>query len=117
MNPAIITLKLTTQILALVTILVAGCATRAPTKFELDRRAGLIPEADGQKKIAEARDVRSLATSTKDPAMPHRTSPRVEKIWVYDQELGPNTWMQGTFIFLEVEPGRWSTEGRAEVSP
>lgn len=117
MNPANRTLQVTHKVLAFITVLMTGCATRAPTKFELDRRAGLVPEADGQRTVVEAQDLRPLPTSAKVPAMPYRTSPRVEKIWVYDQELGPNAWMQGTYVFLEVEPGRWSTVGKAEVAP
>ena len=117
MNPATKTLQVKHKFLAFIAVLMAGCATRAPTKFELDRRAGLVPEEEGQKKIAEARDVRPIATAAKVLAMPHRTSPRVEKIWVYDHELSPTVWIQGTYVFLEVEPGRWSTPEKAEVIP
>lgn len=94
-----------------------GCATRAPTKFELDRRAGLMPESEASQKALESPLLTALATVKKIPHSPHRVGPRIEKIWVYDQELGSSAWMQGTFVFLEVEPGRWATEEPGEVAP
>ena len=84
-----------------------GCATRAPTKFELDRRAGLVPEAENVTNVKEAHNLRAQPSTNKVPGSPHRIGPRIEKIWVYDQELTPSAWMQGTYVFLEVEPGQW----------
>lgn len=96
-------------------LLGAGCATRAPTKFELDRRAGLVPEIESQRKIKDAQEVRALPPTSKGAQSPRRIEPRIEKIWVYDQELTSRAWMQGTYVFLEVEPSRWSTEENDEV--
>jgi hypothetical protein len=99
-------------------LILTGCATRAPSDYELDRRAGLVPSVDVEKKIA-ATDLRSLPKNSKDPKHPMRRAPRLEKVWVYDQELEGGFWMQGTFVYLEVAPGEWLLEPgmSTEVTP
>lgn len=102
---------------SLAPLFLSGCVTRAPTKFELDRRAGLVPEVEAEKKAREAQGVRTLPAISKGAQSPRRVEPRIEKIWVYDQELSAHAWMQGTYVFLEVEPSRWSMEEKSEVVP
>lgn len=85
-----------------------GCATRAPSDYELDRRAGLTPSDESE---APQMDLTLLPHHQKDPKLPFRTPPRLEKIWVYDQELEGGSWLQGTFVYLEVSPGGWSLHG------
>ncbi len=95
-----------------------SCATRAPSTFELDKKAGLTPtldiegaktEAKELKKTEDKKDERSKEKSKEKekPEQPWRTRPRVEKIWVYGQELSPSVYLQGTHVFLEVNPGEW----------
>ena len=92
---------------ALLLYVTAGCATRAPSDYELDRRAGLLPTAEVERLKREANDVRQVAGASKVVREPPRSKPRLERIWVYDQELDGGYWLQGTYVFLEVEPGRW----------
>jgi hypothetical protein len=85
-----------------------ACATRAPTQYELDRRAGLSPSEEVSS--LEETDLRKLALTQKDPKHPIRRPAQLEKVWVYDQELDGGYWMQGTFVYLEVSPGEWTME-------
>jgi hypothetical protein len=94
-----------------VTYLISSCATRAPSDYELDRRAGLVPSVDVDKGLSS--ELRPLAKNMKDPKHPHRRAPRLEKVWVYDQELDGGYWMQGTFVYMEAAPGEWLLEPEA----
>jgi hypothetical protein len=92
--------------LVVVLALGSGCLTRAPTTMELDRRAGLLADKE--------RDwVSELGTSSslpKTPRLPVRVAPLVEKVWVADLPLGNDARLQGTWLYLEVEHGRWLDE-------
>ena len=90
--------------------LTSGCATRAPTDYELDRRAGLVPTVEVERLSREADLLRHVEGSPKPALEPPRTKPRLERVWVYDQELDGGYWLQGTYLYLEVEPGRWQEE-------
>jgi hypothetical protein len=90
----------------------AGCATRAPTDYELDRRAGLVPTVEVERLRREAEDIHQVNADGKSARQPPRSQPRLERIWVYDQELDGGYWLQGTYVFLEVEPGRWLEDSR-----
>ena len=84
----------------------AGCLVRAPTTFELDRRAGLLADArtDG------LMQVRTSSAVARAPQMPVKLPPLIEKVWVSDVPLGPDARLQGTWMYLEVERGRWLDE-------
>ncbi len=94
------------SVLALTSI---SCATRAPSTFELDRKAGLTPSLDTEGAKKEAKELKKTdeKKAKEKPEQPWRTHPRIEKIWVYGQELSPSVYMQGTHVFLEVNPGEW----------
>ncbi len=47
---------------------------------------------------------------------PARTKPWIEKVWVHDQEIDGGYWLQGTWVFLEVEPGRWLLREENDVT-
>ncbi len=47
---------------------------------------------------------------TPEPMMPARVAPVVRRIWVSDQHLPDGSWLQGTWLFIEVEPSRWLDE-------
>ena len=84
----------------------AGCLIRAPTTFELDRRAGfLAPE-----RTEGLTQVRTSSAVARAPQMPVKLPPLIEKVWVSDVPLGPDARLQGTWMFLEVERGRWLDE-------
>lgn len=88
-------------------VTMAGCASRAPSDYELDRRAGLVPSVEVERVAREAGSIRQAPGAAKAAREPARSSPRLERIWVYDQELDGGYWLQGTYVYLEVEPGRW----------
>jgi hypothetical protein len=90
-----------------------SCATRAPSTFELDKKAGLTPTLDVEGAKKEAKELKKdqekkdEKKAKEKPDQPWRTRPRIEKIWVYGQELSPSVYLQGTHLFLEVNPGEW----------
>lgn len=91
-----------------------SCASRAPTQYELDKRAGLLSVAEAkeetnQKIVPSNGNVAKL--DPKKPEIPRRASPWFERLWVYDQETKGGYWLQGTFVFVEIEPGRWIKPG------
>jgi hypothetical protein len=93
----------------------AGCVSRAPTDCELDKRSGMYPSSFCDKE--EAKDgprpsgisTSRFATDTK-PALPIREEAKIARIWVSDQKIDGGHWMQGTWIFVEIEGSRWSGE-------
>jgi hypothetical protein len=84
-----------------------SCVSRAPSEYELDRRAGLMPSLEVEKAKSGALEINQMSFTGKSPTKPVRAAPWFERVWVYDQELDGGYWMQGTYVFLEVEPGRW----------
>ena len=56
------------------------------------------------------------AVDVKPASLPIREQPVVAKVWVRDQILDGGHWMQGTWIFVEVESSRWSGESVAAPS-
>lgn len=102
-------------VMTVITILSTGCQTTAESNYELNRRSGLGIEEDQGKAASDTlgKDMASLRTSRipgRPAQMPVRLPPVVEKIWVYDQIINDGQWMQGTWIFLEVEGSRWLSE-------
>ena len=97
-------------------VLFSGCITRAPTTYELDRRAGF--NAPGEPVLPD--DLSKMRTNSNIPRaalMPVRMPPLVEKIWVADTTLADGAKLQGTWLFLEVEPGRWLDEVDPGAAP
>ena len=89
-----------------------GCLGRAPTTYELDRRAGLkVPSEEAA--AAQTKSLSQLGTSSAvapSPRMPVKVPPLVEKVWVSDLGLSEDARLQGTWMFIEVERGRWLDE-------
>ena len=94
----------------------AGCVSRAPTKCELDTRSGLYPTSycDGEQAqgTSAPQTLAASVRSTHATDLPVREGPVVAKVWVADQVLDGGHWMQGTWLFVEVESSRWSGEVR-----
>ena len=98
----------------------AGCLVRAPTSYELDKRAGNgLPPADPAyehprryKRKGQSFEEPLRATSGIAPAplLPARTAPVIRRVWVADQTLPDGSWLQGTWWYLEAEPSRWLHE-------
>ncbi len=106
--------KIALAILGIVSI--SGCITRAPTTYELDRRAGFSPP--GEPVLPD--DLSKMRTNSaiaRTPMIPVRVPPVVEKVWIADSTLGDGAKMQGTWMFLEVEPGRWFDEVDPGAAP
>lgn len=90
-------------------VLAGGCMKRAPTTYELDRRAGFgVPGADQNRDALD--DVRTSSAVATSPRMPVKVPPLIERVWVSDLALGDGARLQGTWLFLEVEKGRWLDE-------
>ena len=94
-------------------ILLAGCVSRAPTQCELDRRSGLYPnsycEGESHPLPGVSRDL--------EPDVPARTPAVIKKVWVSDQMIEGGHWMQGTWVYLEVEPSRWQGAFKVRQRP
>lgn len=110
---------------ALLMVSVSGCMKRAPTTYELSRRAGQpYPPAEpdfvdpkGKKKKGATFDAPVWANSNLAPSqhMPARSAPQIARVYMHDHQLpnkdGTNTaWLQGTWIFMEVRPAQWLPE-------
>ena len=113
-------MKKNTQILRfasifLLCLLMKACATSAPSNYELNRRSGLdITRDKGETKQEtldrELKNVRTGTAVGTVAKMPARLPPVVEKIWVYDQIVNDGQWLQGTWIFVEVDEAKWLPE-------
>lgn len=102
--------KILFSTLLLAPLILSGCSSTTPSEFELDRRSGLTPSVSLQTQaINNLSDVHVLSDENKKSYMPARTEPVVQKVWVYDQRLGPN-WLQGTWYFIEIEASHWLNE-------
>ena len=90
-----------------------ACVSRAPTQCELDRRSGLYPnsycEGESHPLPGVSRDL--------EPDVPARTPAVIKKVWVSDQMIEGGHWMQGTWVYLEVEPSRWQGAFKVRQRP
>lgn len=91
-----------------------SCQSLAPSNYELNRRSGLRVSIDnkderGSEKF-ELRNITAVKAYEKNAAMPARAAPVIEKIWMFDQIVNEGEWMQGTWIFIEVEKAKWLPE-------
>lgn len=88
--------------------LCASCITRAPSNYELDRRAGRVPgnlSVSVHKQFAnEIHEIKGQETQSIEPK---RVEPRIEKVWIYNQELNDGAYLQGTFVFMQIDNGYW----------
>ncbi|RYZ90539.1 MAG: hypothetical protein EOP04_03625 [Proteobacteria bacterium] len=96
-------------------LLITSCQTSAPSNYELNRRSGLGLEQDQGVTPEQSvdKDLSAIRTSrlpAKSAQMPARLPPIVEKVWVYDQIINDGEWMQGTWVFVEVESAKWLPE-------
>lgn len=84
-----------------VTLSLTGCLTRAPTEYELDRRAGLTPpESNPKKKDSELAKF-SFEKQSSGPRLPNAFEKRIEKTWLYERNVGGGT-LQPTWYWTEV---------------
>lgn len=92
-----------------VTLMTTGCLTRAPSDYELDRRAGFTPPgATSDRSATELQKLGAVKSEIKPSLVPVRRAARVEKIWVFDQTID-NRVLQHTWLFVEVDKGGWTT--------
>ncbi len=101
--------------MALLVVLATGCQTMAESKYELNRRSGLGLDEDQGTNTGDvaSKDMASLRTGripARAPQMPVRLAPVIEKVWVYDQIINDGQWLQGTWLFVEIEGARWLSE-------
>ncbi len=108
-------MKFTKIAILLIVVLISGCQTMAESKYELNRRSGLGLDEDQGKNggALTDKDLASLRTGrmpARAPQMPVRLPPVIEKVWVYDQIINDGQWIQGTWLFVEIEGSRWLSE-------
>lgn len=85
-----------------------SCITRAPSNYELDRRAGHSPKnlsISAYKRVAK--EIHGIKGQDTKFIAPKRVEPRVEKVWIYNQALNDGTYLQGTFVFMQIDDGYW----------
>ena len=98
------------MLMALVAI---GCATTAPTNYELNRRSGLgidqdREDADDADTIAaEVTNLRTGTATGKEGRLPARIPAVIAKVWVYEQIINKDQWLEGTWLYLAVENEKW----------
>lgn len=97
-------------LIAALLLLSAGCITRAPTSYELDRRSGMIPPTQDNVPSDELAQMKTSSTIARAPRVPVKVPPLIEKVWLSDIGLGDGARLQGTWLYLEVEAGRWLDE-------
>jgi hypothetical protein len=90
--------------------------TRAPTTYELDRRAGMLPPA-GEGVVQDLSLIKTNSKIASVPTMPMKIPALIEKVWLSDVTLTDGVKMQGTWLFLEVEPGKWLDEVDPGAAP
>ena len=88
---------------------VVGCVSRAPTACELDERSGLYPSSfcENVSKNNDEFKRNKPIPNIRPSAIPVRSEPLIKRVWVNDQILEGGHWMQGTWIYIEVEPSKW----------
>ena len=84
-----------------------SCLTRAPTKYELDKQSGHIPEVDEN---IQSPNLFKVSGEQKYAENPTRSAPKVERAWVYDQEIS-GTFLQGTYVYFQMDDGQWLNPG------
>ena len=97
---------------AMTCLLSTACATRAPSSREMDKNSVFTPKLNSEERAEKPGPVGIVGPVGKQPAQPLRTAPWVEKVWVYDHELSSNTYFQGTYVFLEIQPSYWNDTQR-----
>ena len=107
-----------------VALVLSGCLRRAPTHFELDRRAGhAVPPAPAQHTPRQGpgdgfeEPLWAASVVAPSPEMPARIAPVIRRVWVHDQLLPDGSWLQGTWLFVEVEPARWLLDADPGAAP
>jgi|GEM_PF-3816310 len=94
--------------IAAIFALSTGCATRAPSTREMDRNSVFTPALNGNEASVKPASVGIMSSVGKQPSQPQRTAPWIERVWIHDHELSSNTYFQGTYVFLEVQPSYWN---------
>lgn len=93
-----------------------SCVTRAPSKYELDKEAGRWPTQLGKKSEKQLtqniEQIKKISENSKPSNEPILLEPRVEKVWIYDQELSDLLYFQGTYVYLRIDNGRWLGTGQ-----
>ena len=85
-----------------------SCLTRAPTTYELDMRSGTRPATQNYKE-KDLNEIKIVDSNTKkDFFEPKKSPPKIEKIWMTSKQLKDNTFMEGTWIWIETQKSRWN---------
>jgi len=92
---------------------VTSCQTTAESNYELNRRSGLSLGQDlkdqefNTKSNLKSKKLTLNQTSGVAANAPRLTAPSVEKVWVNSQQISEDTWIQGTWVYLQTDKPRW----------
>jgi hypothetical protein len=98
--------------------LCSGCLSRAPTKYELDKRG--VTEPSGGEESGVDDNLRSLTTNShiaRKTHTPQRLPPLIEKAWVEPKMFEDGTKAEGYWIWFEVDQGHWMDEEETGAAP
>ena len=99
--------------LFIISLSTVSCMTRAPCDYQLDRQAGRLPEKENSE--GGLFDVFHIRGMLKDSKSPIRIPPTVEKVWIYDQENDDGSFLQGTYLYFQLDNGHWLNMGDIKV--
>jgi hypothetical protein len=93
--------------------LTTACVSRAPSENVMGSGTVFAPGLNASSSSGNSERPRLTVANrgSNSASNPRHTQPWVEKVWVYDQELAGQTYFQGTYVFVEVQPSQWSPAG------
>lgn len=95
--------------LFIISLSTVSCMTRAPSDYQLDRQAGRLPQKESSEVgLFDVFHIRGILKDSKDPI---RIPPAVEKVWIYDQENEDGSFLQGTYLYFQLDSGHWLNGG------
>lgn len=90
-----------------------SCQTAADSNYELNRRSGLSLGQDLKKQEFNTNTKLKNKKLTLNQTIevpensPRLTAPSVEKVWVNSQQVSEDTWIQGTWVYVQTDKPRW----------
>lgn len=104
-----------TLFLTIVTLIATGCLTRAPTNYEMDRRAGLTPPIRDPKLGDNELSQLTLSKNAQGgPRLPQEYEKRLEKTWLFERSVGGGT-LQGSWFWMEVSANNCNCDAVYDV--
>ena len=103
-----------------VIFLICGCQTNAESDYELNQRSGLSVGVDKETNNQDLSDrIGSASIKIKNEESagkyaPSLNAPKVHRVWVNSQQIDDTTWLEGTWIYLQIEKAQWVLKEKAK---